>query len=90
MTRRRVSHELLRNLVNASEIARRAGVQRSAVSNWSARGVGFPEPVVRLMFDWREVETWLRATDRYPLSAKRITTPTPVEDHRFAPRPWRP
>lgn len=93
MTRRRVNPELLRNLVNASEIARRAGVQRSAVSNWSARGVGFPEPVVRLMYDWREVDAWLRETHRHPKpQANRsdtVTVSRPVDDHRFAPRPWR-
>lgn len=97
--RGRIDPELLRNLVNGAEIARRAGVQRSAVSNWSVRFPGFPEPVIRLLYDWREVEVWLRGTDRYPITGKgkalteRTLIPAvgnPVDDHRQPRRSWRP
>lgn len=95
--KRKRDSELLANLVNAAEIARRAGVGRPAVANWSARGVGFPEPVVRLLYDWREVEAWLRATARYPRAKPEEVAPARTIDEsityaldHLAPRPWRP
>jgi hypothetical protein len=65
----------VKELVNASEIARRAGVSREAVSNWAQRHKDFPKPikaadgVKHTLRDWAQVETWLakhRAERRVP------------------------
>jgi hypothetical protein len=52
-------------LVAAADIARLAGVGRSAVSNWRRRYAGFPQPVAGTsaspLFALAEVEAWLRA-----------------------------
>ena len=54
--------------VTLREVAARAGVQPSAVSNWRKRNVGFPQPVGSRgreeHFDVGEVDAWLRATGR--------------------------
>jgi hypothetical protein len=51
-------------LVAAADIARLAGVGRSAVSNWRRRYAGFPQPVAGTpaspLFALAEVEAWLR------------------------------
>lgn len=51
-------------LVTAADIARMAGVGRSAVSNWRRRYAGFPQPVAGTsaspLFTLTEVESWLR------------------------------
>lgn len=51
-------------LVTAADIARMAGVGRSAVSNWRRRYAGFPQPVAGTpaspLFTLAEVEDWLR------------------------------
>jgi hypothetical protein len=51
-------------LVAAADIARLAGVGRSAVSNWRRRHAGFPQPVAGTpaspLFALTEVEAWLR------------------------------
>lgn len=57
------------HIVGVSEIAERCGTGTSAVSNWIKRAdLGFPQPVLELragkFFDWRQVKTWLVATDR--------------------------
>ena len=53
-------------LVNASDIASRAGMTRAAVSLYASgkRGEGFPAPVARVttdspLWDWVEVAEWL-------------------------------
>ena len=52
------------DLVTAAEIAERLGVQRSTVSNWRARPLGFPEPIFRLNYRWPDVVAWLLTTGR--------------------------
>ena len=55
-------------LVAAADIARLAGVGRSAVSNWRRRYAGFPQPAAGTpaspLFALAEVETWLRGQGR--------------------------
>ncbi len=55
-------------LVAAADIARLAGVGRSAVSNWRRRYAGFPQPVAGTpaspLFALSEVEAWLRGQGR--------------------------
>ncbi len=55
-------------LVAAGDIARLAGVGRSAVSNWRRRYAGFPQPVAGTaaspLFALAEVEGWLRGQGR--------------------------
>ncbi len=55
-------------LVAAADIARLAGVGRSAVSNWRRRYAGFPQPVAGTpaspLFVLAEVEAWLRGQGR--------------------------
>jgi hypothetical protein len=55
-------------LVAAADIARLAGVGRSAVSNWRRRYAGFPQPVAGTpaspLFALAEVEAWLRGQGR--------------------------
>jgi len=55
-------------LVAAADIARLAGVGRSAVSNWRRRYAGFPQPVAGTpaspLFALAEVEGWLRGQGR--------------------------
>lgn len=50
--------------VGAGEIAHRAGVAKATVWSWQKRHSDFPAPVQLLMgpvWDWAEVEAWLRA-----------------------------
>jgi len=60
----------LDELVSISEIARRAGVRPSAVSNWRKRRLGFPDAVERAsgsdLFRWGEVAAWLDARRGHP------------------------
>ena len=63
---RRVAIE---DLVGAHEIAQRLGVARpQVVHEWRKRHADFPKPVAdltaALIWDWREVEAWARATGR--------------------------
>lgn len=55
-------------VVGTVEIARRLNVSRSAVDQWRARGLGFPQPrwIVggRPAWDWAEIEKWAKKTDR--------------------------
>lgn len=55
-------------LVAAADIARMAGVGRSAVSNWRRRYAGFPKPVAGTpaspLFALAEVEAWLRGNGK--------------------------
>lgn len=48
-------------VVSAAEVARLAGVERAAVSNWRRRHADFPEPVTAGKFRLSEIEGWLRA-----------------------------
>lgn len=57
------------DLVGAAEIASRLEVKRpQVVHEWRTRHPEFPEPVANLnnglIWDWREVEHWARATGR--------------------------
>jgi hypothetical protein len=93
----------VRELVNASEIARRAGVSREAVSNWAQRHKDFPKPikaadgVKHTLRDWAQVEAWLakqRASRRVPQS--HVQSMTDLEHFKAAfraqvresPRDW--
>jgi len=55
-------------LVGVSEIAARAGVVRSAVTNWVERYDDFPAPVADLhcgpIYWWPHVAAWLRESHR--------------------------
>jgi hypothetical protein len=55
-------------LVTSADIARLAGVGRSAVSNWRRRYAGFPQPVAGTpaspLFALAEVDAWLRGQGR--------------------------
>ena len=55
-------------VVDAHSIADRLGVKPVTVRQWRRRGLGFPEPHVRLrcgpVWDWNVVETWARETGR--------------------------
>ena len=69
------------DLVGPHEIADRAGVTRSAVTQWRSRHKAFPEPLATIggarrgpkggssagtpVWDWRAVEKWLVKTGRY-------------------------
>ena len=64
------------HLVSASEIAKRCGVGRAAVSLYAAgaRADGFPKPVARVttespLWDWVEVSSWLHRRNRLHLEA---------------------
>jgi len=59
------------HLVSASEIAKRSGLGRAAVSLYAAgaRREGFPRPIARVttespLWDWVEVASWLHRHDR--------------------------
>ncbi len=59
------------HLVGAHEIATRAGVKRpQVIHDWRHRHPEFPQPLTTignsLVWDWRDVETWLRKTGRLP------------------------
>lgn len=63
------------HLVSASEIARRSGLGRAAVSHYvsGARREGFPRPVARVitdspLWDWVEVASWLHRTGQVSLN----------------------
>lgn len=58
-------------LVGASEIAERLGVNRpSLVQDWRLRYSDFPQPVARLkgahVWAWPDVERWARRSGRLP------------------------
>lgn len=57
------------DLVGSSEIAQRAGVRSSAVSNWRTRSETFPLPVAPLrmgpVFRWEPVQQWLANRGTY-------------------------
>src|SRR4051794_5469941 len=62
------------HLVSASEIAKRCGLGRAAVSLYAsgARAEGFPPPVARVttespLWDWVEVSSWLHRRQRLAL-----------------------
>ena len=54
--------------ITAAQIARRAGLGRSAVANWRKRYPDFPKPVGGTTgsptFSWPQVETWLRSVGK--------------------------
>ena len=57
------------DLVGAAEIAQRLGVKRPhLIHDWRRRYSEFPKPVVQLkgtlVWDWRDIECWARATGR--------------------------
>ena len=59
----------LDNLVGATEIAQRLGVKRPhLIHDWRRRHPEFPKPVLELtgilVWDWRDVEVWAKATGR--------------------------
>jgi predicted DNA-binding transcriptional regulator AlpA len=57
------------DLVGAHEIAQRLGVARpQVVHEWRRRHADFPEPIATLktalIWDWREIQKWAKATNR--------------------------
>lgn len=59
----------LSDLVGASEIADRLGLNKSSVvHDWRTRDLGFPAPVLTLrmghLWLWPDVEKWARSTGR--------------------------
>jgi predicted DNA-binding transcriptional regulator AlpA len=50
------------DLAGTAELAERLCVQRSTISQWRARDVGFPDPIAFIggsaVWDWRDVERW--------------------------------
>lgn len=52
-------------LLTTSEIARKAGVTRQAVTNWKSRHASFPKPVAQYgktsVYDADEVAVWLES-----------------------------
>ncbi|MET3762306.1 hypothetical protein [Sphingomonas sp. UYEF23] len=59
------------HLVSLSDIAKRAGLSRSALTNYhkGERADNFPKPVARVtsespLWDWCEVATWLHSRDQ--------------------------
>ncbi len=57
------------DLVGAAEIADRLGLSHPQnVSVWRRRHPDFPQPIAQLqkalIWDWRDVERWVRATGR--------------------------
>lgn len=56
------------DLVGPDEIARRFGVRSSAVANWRARGLGFPDPELRVsrvnLWRWEVVRDWATSHGR--------------------------
>lgn len=59
------------NLVGAKDIADRAGVKVDTIHKWRARHPSFPEPIGLIsgllpVWDYAEVETWLKANGRSP------------------------
>ena len=56
------------DLVGVREIAARLGVKRQSVHNWRERHDDFPAPLTekldQLVWEWPEVEEWLRKTGR--------------------------
>ena len=63
-------------LVSLSDIAKRAGLTRSALTNYAhgLRGNGFPAPVARItsdspLYDWPNVADWLNRNGKLEASA---------------------
>lgn len=59
----------LDNLVGAAEIAQRLGVKRPhLIHDWRRRHPEFPRPVLELtgilVWEWKDVEVWAKATGR--------------------------
>ncbi|MES1986027.1 MAG: hypothetical protein V4461_13855 [Pseudomonadota bacterium] len=59
------------HLVSLSDIAKRSGLTRSAITNYhkGERGTDFPSPVARVtsespLWDWCEIATWLHGRDQ--------------------------
>lgn len=73
-----------RRLLTTQQIAERAGVSRTAVSNWAKRHADFPQPVSGpsarpVLFDEEAVERWLDASGRQS-EAPRRTVAEQVKD----------
>ncbi|MEQ8405549.1 MAG: hypothetical protein RKE49_10660 [Oceanicaulis sp.] len=63
-------------IVSLAEIAKRAGLSRSALSHYAhgLRGAGFPRPIARIttdnpLYDWPSVAAWLAERGRLPAQA---------------------
>ena len=63
-------------LVSISDIAKRAGMTRAAISNYfrGLRGDGFPPPVARItsdspLWDWADVARWLARSGKVPTAS---------------------
>ena len=59
------------DLVGTLEIAARLGVSRTQVVHaWRQRHPDFPQPIAvvsrTLVWDWKQVERWAKATGRLP------------------------
>lgn len=86
-------------LVNASDIAKRSGLGRAAISLYASgsRGRGFPSPVARVttdspLWDWVEVASWMHREKKLPLDVAvqarvmREVNRVVVEKPRSSPR----
>jgi predicted DNA-binding transcriptional regulator AlpA len=59
----------LQDIVGAHEIAERLGLSfPNVVHNWRRRHSDFPQPIKELqagcIWDWRDIEAWLKSTGR--------------------------
>lgn len=74
-------------LVSLSEIAKRAGLTKAAISNYAHghREGMFPGPVARVttdspLWDWVEVARWLRRRDKIDLGRRELVQARVVRD----------
>lgn len=74
-------------LVSLSEIARRAGLTKAAISNYAHghREETFPGPIARVttdspLWDWVAVARWLRRRDKVDLSRRELIQARVVRD----------
>jgi predicted DNA-binding transcriptional regulator AlpA len=71
-----VEDEFWDDVVGRWEIAKRCGVDRAAVNNWSHRDPTFPKARKRLhgtlLWSWRDVQQWLREREQ-----RRVGSGTP-------------
>lgn len=49
------------DIVDTEEIARRLGIQRDTVSQWMRRHQDFPRPLIKGVWDFRDVERWVNS-----------------------------
>lgn len=74
--------------ITGAEIARMAGVTRAAVSNWKARGLGFPAPVAYgphgALYDRDEAAAWVAQRPRPETTSNYVKPAKPMTDELYA------